>query len=436
MDDSFRVRVEKTFGSLAAAASSSSSSSSSSDTHQAPSSLWTLTDEEIEKREWNRDKDIPDDDLDSKPYPSNLDGFFANQGQVPKPMDPDLLELDGNGEHDDDDGDEEEEEEEEENDKQRRRGQLTRQLVKPEDHNDEEWDIRSSIGLDSTLDNEEEEDAYDKVAIGVDRNDDCLHLGGVSDYKIEMNSCNELPNTFGDVDRDSRANHMAAKARLKEDAEAAGNFNSLRVSYDTTGPQNSTPADGVNPKSILKKRGNQVVLKTEKRVRFDPACKDDCKEVDYEGTENLAMGSAVSIFPQDSAVLPDFVRNPSKYTHYTFDSSSDLDEESNRKAYMDFLNLLKGPSAMDPEDDIRKNPPKTVTFTPKKRAGDDSMKNKLKEMEEDFPKKSFPVCIAESEICAMEEDEPGTLTNNSSSLRKKGRRYRTKASSDLDDLVA
>lgn len=262
-------------------------------------------------------------------------------------------------------------------------------------------------------------------------------MGDVSDYKIEMNSCNELPNMFGDVDRDSRANHMAAKARLKEDAEAAGNFNSLRVSHDTTGPQNSTPADGINLKSILKKRGNQADSKSEKRVRFDPACKDDCQEEDHKGTENLAMDSAASIFPQDSAVLPDYVRNPSKYTHYTFDSSSDLDEESNRKAYMDFLNLLNGPSAMDPEDDIRKNPPKTVTFTPKKRAGDDSMKNmnKLKEMEEDFPKKSFPVCIAESQICEMEEDEPGTPANNSSSLRKKGRRYRTKASSDLDDLV-
>ena len=99
MEDSFKVRVDKVFGSL----NSSSSSSLSS--------LWCLTDDEIERRQWNRDKTIP-------------------QPQLEK----DLQDLDD----DDDDKD----------------LQGSESSKKPDDYNDEEWEIKSSIGRDSTLDYE------------------------------------------------------------------------------------------------------------------------------------------------------------------------------------------------------------------------------------------------------------------------------------------
>lgn len=98
-DDSFRARVHKVFGALSSSA---------------PSSAWSLTDDEVEKKEWNRSALKEDDDqtLSSSSY----DGLF----------------------------------------KQNRR----RNMNDPNDeesgfeHPNDVWDIRSSIGLDSTLDNE------------------------------------------------------------------------------------------------------------------------------------------------------------------------------------------------------------------------------------------------------------------------------------------
>jgi hypothetical protein len=65
MEESFKVRVDKIFGSLA------SSSSETTETTP-PSSLWSLTDEEIERREWVRDKTIPE---------SELEPVFGNHGK-------------------------------------------------------------------------------------------------------------------------------------------------------------------------------------------------------------------------------------------------------------------------------------------------------------------------------------------------------------------
>lgn len=187
---------------------------------------------------------------------------------------------------------------------------------------------------------QEEEDKYDKVAVGMEKADDRLYMRDITGYWTDINFYNELPNTFKDASRDPRANHMAAKLRLQEDAEAAGKFGSLQVS--DTGllfPNTQNIEEGVNPKSILKRKENQVDPKTQKRVRFVPGCNDDCEE-DYEGTKDVVMGncstqaekSEASFPPQEFSVIPDYIRNPSKYTHYTFDSSSDSDEESNQKA--------------------------------------------------------------------------------------------------------
>lgn len=415
MEDSFRVRVDKVFGSLAASSSSHSASS-----------LWCLSDEEIEKREWNRPRPNPDDD-EPKPYPPNLDGFFSNQ---PQPTLSSQTAPSNSSIHLDADLTEEK--------------RLPRQSVKPEDYNDEEWDIRTSIGLDPTLDIEEEEDPYDKLTIGREESGDRLYMGDITDYRIAINSCNELPNTLKDVTRDSRANHMAAKLRLKEDAETTQNSDPLWVPDNTVSPasntQNNTFKDEINLKSVMR-RENQMDTKSKKRVRFEPECKDYSDEA-FDGVSNLAMET--SSIKGDSSFVPDYILNPSKYTHYTFDdSSSDMDEDSNQKAFTDFLNLRKGPSTTESQDEIPFELPKSVTFIAKKQSGDASMKNKnqlMKNEEDDCrEKKGFPTIVAasaeESEICTMEEDEPEiAAANSSSSLRKTGRQYRTKAVSDLDEV--
>ncbi|GMP29970.1 hypothetical protein CsSME_00004850 [Camellia sinensis var. sinensis] len=147
MEDSFRARVDKVFGSLASSSSNTSSSSLASSSVSS-SCLWSLTDEEIERREWKRERDSPDDSA-PKPYPPNLDGFFSknpnisssSQTQSSSTAFPEELEVvDLHDYNDNDKG------------KQSHGASSSRHLVKPDDHDDEEWDIRSSIGLDSTLD--------------------------------------------------------------------------------------------------------------------------------------------------------------------------------------------------------------------------------------------------------------------------------------------
>lgn len=116
-EESFRARVQKAFGPLSSS--------------QSP---WSLTDDEIEKREWNRSGGGTRDD-DVIPCSSSFDGIsFSNKDRKkrnPRRVRRDL-ENDGlEDQNDDEDGEE-------------------------GDGGDggDEWEIRSSIGLDRTLDNE------------------------------------------------------------------------------------------------------------------------------------------------------------------------------------------------------------------------------------------------------------------------------------------
>lgn len=126
MDDgSFRARVHKVFGSL--------SSSPSPSMSPALKPLWSLTDEEVEKREWNRSKGKDDDETICS---SSFDGLFKrNRNARPKGFGEDLSgDEDGNREGLDDDNED---------------------LSGDEDGDTADVrEIRSSIGLDSTLDNE------------------------------------------------------------------------------------------------------------------------------------------------------------------------------------------------------------------------------------------------------------------------------------------
>jgi hypothetical protein len=98
MEDSFRVRVEKAFGSLPIPSSAS---------------LWSLSEDEINNN--NRPNPKPKPESEPKPYPTS-------SGVKPQ-LQNDL---------DDDEN--------------------AAGPSKPSDYNDEQWEIRSSIGLDPTLD--------------------------------------------------------------------------------------------------------------------------------------------------------------------------------------------------------------------------------------------------------------------------------------------
>ncbi|KAF5179434.1 midasin-like protein [Thalictrum thalictroides] len=409
MDNSFTVRVDKVFGSL----NSSSNSSLRS--------LWSLTGEEVEKREWNRDRDSPD--REDNPCSSTFEGFFSKQR---KTAEKNLRTRSNDFEGDvdlDDVSDEEEDDDDDNEDEQQGTGSSG--------HNDQEdWEVRSSIGLDCTLDREEEEDVDDKFAIGKEDAGDRLYMKDITDYGPYLNSHNVLPESFDDHVRDSRANHMAAKARLIED-------------------------EGGDLKSILKRK-EKCDNKSGKRVRFDPACKDTCED-ELESAQDSVMVNSVeaitseedtSCLPQNTPLVPDYIQNPLKYTRYTFDSTTEVDEGANQQAYMEFLNRVKSSKSVDSQqEESSVDLPKSVRFVPKKKAAGDaitvkdihSMKQSNNETsKEPIHRVGFTAGIAAAEVqdteaSAMEEDEPETTTQNTSgNSTKKPRQYRSMAQTEED----
>ncbi|KAK4783448.1 hypothetical protein SAY86_007822 [Trapa natans] len=422
MEDTFKVRVDRIFGSLNASSVASASSDSSLRSHR------SLTDDEIERKEWNRDKGS----LEPECRP--------NGSRITEEPSHGLRELENDL---DDLGDGLEEDEEE----------PASPSGKPDDYNDDEWEIKSSIGRDCTLDYEEEEDVYDKVAVGREKAGERLYMKDFCDYGREIDSGNGLPFSFGNADRDLRANHMAAEVRLKEDAEADREKGTLTV---LEGRSNSASRSWIKPseddrnlKSILKRKDGQMGSKPRKRVRFNALCIAEAPAM-AEDTQMETRGAAASReapVPSQkfSSAVPDYICNPSRYTHYTLDSSGDMDEQANRQAYMDMLNILK--RSQNPEDETPRERPSSVIFVPRKRRkGDASNGNyadsqvKVKVVEE-VPnhRKGLPVGIAieddhESGACAMEEDdEIAPAVNVGSSSRKAGRHYRVKPTSEVEE---
>ncbi|GAB2278354.1 hypothetical protein Dimus_013037 [Dionaea muscipula] len=463
MEDSFRVRVDRVFGSLSSSSSSSSSSttafSSSSSSQPFSSSPWSLTDEEIEKRVWTRESNYPGDgDGDDANYASAVDGFFAKRfmatvGENSTVSRSDREELEND--LDDLDDDDDDEVVDGGGEEAGLRGCSSR-AGRTEDYDEDEWEVRNSIGMDCTLDFEEEEDEYDKLAVGREKSSEHLFMNDVTDYVPRVSSYNELPSSFKQAMRDPRANHLAAKLRLKEDSEAAGNFNSLRVSDETvqvpTDIQTNAESEDGNSrlKSILKRKENPSDLKPDKRVRFDPSCKtNDERESKGDGVfkgahvnEENNESQVTFCLPQFSFNVPDYVQNPSKYTCYTFDSTSDMNEESNRQAYMDFLDALKRSKRLEPEEapaDLSKR----VIFNPKRKGTDSfSAKNGKRDeqdkeivMEESVQKRTLPIILAdddtkEDEVSEMDEDEPEVKGVDFGTRKKTARQYRSKVHSN------
>ncbi|QCD96929.1 transcriptional regulator ATRX homolog [Vigna unguiculata] len=406
MEDSFRVRVEKAFGSLPIPSSSINS-------------LWSLTEDEIDNKRSKRTHQPQ-----PQPYP-----FSSSRVQLE-----DLDDLE-------DDDDEEE---------------APRGPSKPPDYNDEQWQIRSGIGQDCTLDYEEEEDQYDKQAIGKEDSDDRVYMKDVKDDGVEISSSSVFPTSFRDFVRDPRANHLAARIRLKQDDEAARKIDALHVSEKST-PDIGGGGDATNPKSILKSKDNSGESRPQKRVRFDPECddKDNYDDDGHEETRDVRMKTSsmeevpasdqLSKSQEFNSAVPDYIRNPSRYTRYTFDDSpSEMDDKSNKEAYMSFLSQLNKGTASQADDVLDDLP--SVTFISKKKSGDARMrdsemvsKNKLDAGVEAVNRKSFPVGIAagdseNSDVSAMEEDEQ-EVGDAKKSMQKFNRKYRKKTQEELEEPI-
>ncbi|GAB2225960.1 hypothetical protein Droror1_Dr00021741 [Drosera rotundifolia] len=414
MEDSFQARVDKAFGALSS--------------HTSTSSLWRLTDEEIERRKWNRDSENRDDGDGDVNFPSSFDGFFAKKAA----------------------GEEEEERSEEGGDEEEER---------EKERGEEEWDVRNGIGMDCTLDFEAEEDEFDKQAVGREKSGERVYMSEVTGYVPHINTYNELPRLFKRALRDPRANHSAAKLRLKEDSEAAGKFNSLRVSDETVAAPEDADAmtsseDGKSHlKSILKRKETQMDSKSEKRVRFEASCITN-DEMESKGNEVDSIERGLNgekndpkvgtPFPRVPSSVPDYVQNPSRYTCYTLESTTDMDEKSNRQAFMDFLNVLKGSKKSDPEDEPA-DLSKPVIFIPRRKEENASSSTKDKGGDHgrgSVKKNLLSVCFedddddAEEEISVMEEDTSGAEGAKSVVKSTTTRRYRSKITLETEESIS
>ncbi|MCD7452920.1 hypothetical protein HAX54_018665 [Datura stramonium] len=410
-EDSFRARVHKVFGSL------SSSSPSAS--------VWSLTDDDVEKKEWNRSAlKLGKDDDDHNLCSSSYDGLFKQKRSAQRRNMTQGLENVIEDISDDGSG--------------------------FADLNDV-WEIRSSIGLDSTLDNEEEEDEYDRVAEGRVDAGDRLYMKNIIDQETSFDP-------YGyNIRGDPRANHMAAQVRLKEDADAAEKCETHFDGITLSGEQHSAKPlqDHCKVKPILKKTRKSVNggLKSSKRVRFDPGCKDEPEGASELEVSRAGPASTNSSFEDNESIssrlkIPDHVLNPSKYTCYSLDSPSELVDESNSQACRSILKEVeksKHDQLAQEAIDVSGTNPKSVVFVPRQKntdavaAMDATLSKGMIEYacNESLPPKGFPVCIAAGESQQtedpMEEDMEARVSENDIVPQKPERRYRSKAG--MEDSV-
>lgn len=497
METNFNGRVDQVFGGL----------------FQSPSDGrgWRLSDEQIQKRQWRREE--ADSAREEIPCASSFSGDFMNDGKrcgnANRPRVRSTWE--GNFESDD------EQEIGERN---------------PGGNADEDGDgeaaerlMRSVVGMDSTLDYEDEEDEYDKVALGREDAAELTYMREIMDVGPKVNSHNSLPRSLYELKhswRDPRANHYAASTRLKEDDEEAAahpdtvmvdklnldedeegrKLNDDKENKKLEGTINGIPRKDeigslllqeVKPrielKSIMKVKQNQIeaqqelesepsplkeatgvpgmctppfdsnMQKTKKRVRFEPGSKGDPagklepKHDDIEGVNSRKRpsirGAGSSDSVQDDCLgVPDYVKNPSKYIHYTLDWSNDDSDTMNMQAFKDFSQLVKpSDSAASMQLDNSAELPRSVTYIPRKKA---ACFEKMREnsdhtincqtTEEVSSEKSnkpaiIPVSIAASQATEIElpavinaEGEFEELnTKNRNAGIQKSRQYRSKA---------
>uniref|UniRef100_A0A0A9BY40 U5 small nuclear ribonucleoprotein TSSC4 n=1 Tax=Arundo donax TaxID=35708 RepID=A0A0A9BY40_ARUDO len=248
--------------------------------------------------------------------------------------------------------------------------------------------------------------------------------------------------------KDPRADIRAASARLRQDNDSAkggdSHYPTQAKEFSTVGMQAKKAEEDINVKPILKRKEEQGDSKPRKRVRFDASVKEPESEI-HEHNEDSPMVPQSMDFvtekentfvPSESPAVPDYVRNPSKYTRYTLDAP-ECNDESNRSALADLHDMLgrSNPNKMHSETPIEI--PSSVTFIPRKKSVDAMVVD-------DGPKTSDSNTAligmvaggsGETDQCEMDEDDnkessaPPINTNTKASSR----RYRATRTDDDDE---
>lgn len=320
---------------------------------------------------------------------------------------------------------------------------------------DEEEGVRVNIGLDPTLDREEEEDKYDREAFGREDAADRVYMHDIMDDGINMSINSIVPDLLDDSieevyrsSKDPRADIRAASARLREDdgsaKDGASHFAARAKELPTAGMQMKKAVEDVNVKPILKRKEEQADLKPRKRVRFDASVKDPESDMLEHDEDSPMVPQSMDVVtekdstptPSESPGVPDYVRNPSKYTRYTLDIPESNDA-SNRRALADLHDLL---GKSDPNKIHSETPveiPSSVTFIPRKKSVDAMAVDEGPRTSDSNSSVIGMVAGAsdETDQCEMDEDDsrasatPQMPTNSKLSSR----RYRSSRTEDNDE---
>ncbi|KAK3144907.1 hypothetical protein QOZ80_4AG0319540 [Eleusine coracana subsp. coracana] len=360
--ESFEARVKRLFGSGLLDAVPGSSF---------PDATWSVASGDVERHRWARPSEARDAEEDEAAAAA------ADRGDTPCAS----AFYDANGclrdrrrrrkqDFEDDFGELGEDDDDDEEDEEERRKKTAEE--------DEEEGVRVSIGLDPTLDREEEEDKYDREAFGREGAADRVYMKDIMDDGINMSINSIVPDLLDDsieevyrFSKDPRADIRAASARLREDdGSAKDGDRTIRM-------EAKKAEEDINVKPILKRKEEQIEEKPRKRVRFDASVKDPDSEIPEQDGDSPMVPQSMDVVterentstPSESPGVPDYVKNPSKYTRYTLDAAG-CNDESNRRALADLHDLL---GRSDPNKTHHEAPveiPSSVTFIPRKKSVD------------------------------------------------------------------
>uniref|UniRef100_A0A0A9GN49 U5 small nuclear ribonucleoprotein TSSC4 n=1 Tax=Arundo donax TaxID=35708 RepID=A0A0A9GN49_ARUDO len=197
----------------------------------------------------------------------------------------------------------------------------------------------------------------------------------------------------------------------------------------------------INVKPILKRKEEQGDSKPRKRVRFDASVKDPESEIFEHDEDSPMVPQSMDVVtlkkntstPSESPGVPDYVRNPTKYTRYTLDAP-ECNDESNKSALADLHDLLgrSDPNKMHPEAPVEI--PSSVTFIPRKKSIDAMA---VDEGPKTSDSNSYLIGMVaggsdETDQCEMDEDDskPSSAQPIHTNTKASSRRYRASRTND------
>lgn len=270
---------------------------------------------------------------------------------------------------------------------------------------------------------QEEEDEFDKVALGKED-------GGEG---LSMEDAVSKPR--GVRIRDPRANHVAAKIRIREDElEANNKFSPSDGDIPSKSKEPTQQAEEssipVQPKPILKRKENcaDSEARTSKRVRFDVVSEETSKKPEDDCSVSASLKSALPR-GRSGPQVPDYLINPSKYTCYSFDPSSESNEKSHtQEEYTDIPKDAEGLESSESESF------KKVSFVPQKKTKEDVREEGGSNCSETKPVVAGQVSKDDRPSETEDGDTEIGQSENCNSLQRNGRQYRAKQSVDETDV--